>query len=363
MDIFAVCSQKGGSGKTTTAINLSSAFAINGKKVLLIDLDPQAHATMGLNIESTSSIYDVLSNVSKNKRKLNDIIIDVEKNFSIVPSSLVLSTIDQELSDEIGRESRLADVIGNEIDPQTFDYIIIDCPPNLGLLTVNALRAASFAIVPVEASRFSFEGVSLVNNIINLVCDRLNHHISYKVLVSNFDSRLQHSFDILTRIKDTFKEKVFSTIIHINVKLQESQAAGKTIFGFDKYSRGAKDFFSFAREIITSQQKVEDVTMQKISEKLKNITSKKLKEFHHVTFSFNAPTARSVFVVGDFNNWGVNESTKLEKTNGLWSKVLPLRTGKYQYKFVVDGQWIEDPTNPRTVANPFGEKNSILEIA
>ena len=329
---------------------------------MLIDLDPQAHATMGLNIESNTSIYDVLSKVSKNKQKLEDIIVPVEKNFSIAPSSLILSTIDQELSDEIGRESRLHDVINNEFDKNKYDYIIIDCPPNLGLLTINALRTASLAIIPVEASRFSFEGVTQVVKIIQLVCERLNHQLNYKILVSNFDSRLQHSFQMLDCIKETFKEKVYSTIIHINVKLKESQAAGKTVFSYDKYSRGSKDFFSFAREIISALQQKEDETMQKISEKLKNIAFKKMKELQQVTFSFNAPTARSVFVVGDFNNWNINGNAKLDKKNGVWSKEFPLETGTYQYRFVIDGQWLEDPTNPRTIKNPFGERNSLLEI-
>lgn len=360
MEIIAVCSQKGGSAKTTTAINLSAAFAINDKKVLLIDFDPQSHATMGLNIESTRSIYDVLSKVSKNKSRLNQIVTEINKNFHIAPSSIILSTIEQELSDEIGRESMLRDVLYNDFDKDKYDFIIIDCPPNLGLLTINALRAANSAIIPVEASRFSFEGVAQVIDIINLVCERLNHQLNYRVLVSNFDSRLYHSFQILRKVKETFKDKVYSTIIHINVKLKESQAAGKAIFSYDKYSRGAKDFYTLSREIISSH-KIE-VSMEKISERFKNITYKKLKEFHQVMFSFNAPTARSVFVVGDFNNWSPNKESQLEKSDGIWLKSISLSKGLYQYRFVVDGEWIEDPTNPHTVINPFGGLNSILEI-
>jgi len=359
MEIIAVCSQKGGSGKTTTAINLSAALALNNKKVLLIDFDPQAHATLGLNIDNSSSIYDVLSKISKNKKALEDIIAKVENNFFLTPSSIMLSTIEQEFSDEIGRESRLRDILFNEITDNNFDYIIIDCPPNLGLLTINALRAANSAIIPVEASRFSFEGVSQVIEIINLVSERLNHPLDYRVLVTIFDSRLRHSFDILKKIKEAFREKVFSTIIHVNVKLKESQSVGVSVYRYDKYSRGAKDYFTLTREMLSNQ----DVTMEKISRKLQKIATKKLKEFQEVTFSFNAPTARAVFVVGDFNNWQPNDSSQLEKDNGVWSLRMKLKQGTYQYRFVVDGQWIEDPINPLLATNPYGEFNSILNIA
>lgn len=358
MEIVAICSQKGGSGKTTTAISLSAALAINNKKVLLIDFDPQAHTTMGLNIESKFSIYDVLSKISKNKCELKDIIVEVENSYFLVPSSIMLSTIEQEFSDEIGRESRLREVLSIETKRNNYDYIIIDCPPNLGLLTINALRAANSAIIPVEASRFSFEGVAQVVDIINLVCERLNHPLTYRVLVTIFDSRLRHSFQILKRIKETFKEKVYPTFIHINVKLKESQAAGVSVFKYDKYSRGAKDYFTLSKEIISGEK----VTMEKISQKFKDVVHKKLTEFREVTFSFNAPTARSVFVAGDFNNWKVDDKDLLEKKDGFWTKKMSLRQGRYQYRFVVDGQWIEDPINPLILVNPYGEFNSVIDI-
>jgi len=358
MEIIAVCSQKGGSGKTTTAISLSAALALNGKKVLLIDFDPQAHATIGLNVENKVSIYDVLSKISKNKSLLRNITAKVEDNFFLAPSSLMLSTIEQEFSDEIGRESRLRDALSSEIEQSKFDYVIIDCPPNLGLLTINALRAADSAIIPVEASRFSFEGVAQVVDIINLVSERLNHPLTFRVLVTIFDSRLRHSFEILKKIKDTFMEKVYSTFIHINVKIKESQAAGVSVFKYDKYSRGAKDYFTLSKEIISNKE----VTMDKITKKLKDVASKKIKEMKEVTFSFNAPTARTVFVVGNFNNWEMNEDNLLEKRDGVWTKKFKLSPGKYQYRFIVDGQWFEDPVNPTIATNPYGEFNSIVDV-
>jgi len=361
MEIVAVCNQKGGSGKTTTAINLSAALAINNKRVLLIDFDPQAHATMGLNIETKLSIYDVLSNISKNKCGLKDITMRVDDNFYAAPSSIMLSTIEQELSDEIGRESRLSDILSEA--KSEYDYIIVDCPPNLGLLTINALRAANAAIIPVEASRFSVDGVSRLIEIIDLIRERLNHKIEYRVLVSIFDSRLRHSFEILKRIKDTFREKVFSTIIHINVKFKESQALGKPVYNYDKYCRGSKDFFTLSREIISGKDDLgQPVSMEKVSEKFKKVASKKIKEFSGFTFWIEAPQADSVFVVGDFNNWSPNENSKLEKINGVWAKRMSLDKGLHQYRFVIDGKWLEDPHNPNKAVNPYGELNSVVDI-
>src|SRR4030042_867040 len=140
MRIISITNQKGGCGKTTTAINLAASLAANDRRVLLIDLDPQAHATFGLNIQTETSIYDVLSKISRKKAFLEDIIQRVGNNFDIAPSSIILSTLEQELAGEIGRESRMWDTLNDF--KSTYEYILIDCPPNLGILTINAIRAA-----------------------------------------------------------------------------------------------------------------------------------------------------------------------------------------------------------------------------
>lgn len=362
MRIIAITNQKGGCGKTTTAINLAACLATNNRKVLLIDLDPQSHATLGLNIKYDLSIYNVLSKMASKKVRLNEIIKSVDANFDIAPSSIILSTLEQELSGEISREGRLWDVLA--AFKSGYDYILIDCPPNLGILTINAIRASHEVIIPVEASRFSLEGLSQLIDIINLVRDRLNHDVCYQVLVTNFDSRLRHSFSVLKKIKADFANRLFSNMIHVNVKLKEAQSEGKHVLSYDKYCRGTKDYFSLAREIITQEKAIDSVVpkMPMLEKKMKEILKQELPKLNEVTFSLSAPAASEVFLAADFNDWKIDESSRMEQKNGTWQKRIKLVPGRYHYRFVVDGKWSEDPVNPLKETNPFGEMDSLLDV-
>jgi chromosome partitioning protein len=337
MRIISIANQKGGCGKTTSAINLAACLSANNRKVLLLDLDPQSHATLGLNIKADLSIYNVLSKLTNQKARLGDIIQKVGDNFDIAPSGIVLSTLEQELAGEIGRESRLWEAINSF--KGDYDYILIDCPPNLGILTINAIRAANEIVIPVEASRFSLEGLGQLIEIINLIRERLNHNVSYQVLVTNFDSRLRHSFKILDRIRQTFKDRLFSNIIHVNVKLKEAQSQGTHILNYDKYCRGAKDYFSLSREIVTQEKML--TVPGALEKKMEEILKEKLPKLGEVVFSIFAPDAKEIFVVGDFNNWNLDENNRMQQVNGTWTKRMNLLSGKYHYRFVIDGKWTE----------------------
>jgi chromosome partitioning protein len=377
MRIITVANQKGGCGKTTTAVNLSASLADNGKKVLLIDLDPQSHATLGLNIKADLSMYNVLSKLTHRKAKLENIIQRVGDNFDIAPSSVVLSALEQELSGEIGRESRLWETLMDFA--KGYDYVIIDCPPNLGLLTINAIRATDEIIVPVEASRFAIEGLGQLIDIMSLIQDRLNHVVTYRVLVVNFDSRLRHSFTMLDKIKATFKNKMFSTIIHVNVKLKEAQNEGTHILNYDKYCRGTKDYFSLSRELLTAERDAsESLTSAPVIEvvkpprkekvdleqRMEEILKEELPKFKltEVDLTLQAPDAQSVYVAGDFNDWKTDDTTMMKQVDGAWKLKVSLPAGRYRYRFVKDGEWIEDPSNTNHVMNPYGQLDSLIEV-
>ena len=374
MRIIAIANQKGGCGKTTTAINLAAALGKNGRRVLLIDLDPQAHASLGLNIESQDSIYNVISRLTPRKLRLENIIQRIENCFDIVPSNILVGTLEQELADEIGRELKLVEVIATIA--KNYDYILIDCAPSLGILTVNALRASDELIIPVETSRFSIQGVVHLLDIVTLVRDRLNHPIKCRVLITMFDSRLRHSFAMLETFRQKFSELLFDTIVHVNVKLKESAVMGQTVAVYDKYSRGSKDYFTLAKEIIFAEKKEETqapataapaqtVNAKAFSAKMENLVKQEVKDVQQlspVRFSYDAAGAKSVFVTGSFNDWSLDDHCRLKQVNGKWEAVIALKPGVYKYQFIVDGVWKEDPHNPNKERNSFGDINSLIEV-
>ncbi|MCX7662084.1 MAG: AAA family ATPase [Candidatus Omnitrophica bacterium] len=358
MRTISITNQKGGCGKTTTAINLASSLAYYRKRVLLVDFDPQAHASLGLGIKSDVSMYNVLSKFATERLNINEIIKKIEENFYLIPSNIILSTLEQELAGEISRESRLKNIFTELKD---FDYVIIDCPPNLGLLTINAICSAEEIIIPVEASRFSVEGLNQLLDIINLVRERLDCNVDYKILVTIFDSRLRHSFEMLEKIKQTFRGKLFDTIIHINVSLKEAQNQGMHILNYDKYSRGAKDYLDLARELMW--ERGEEAIRLDLRKKMRELIERELPRIKEILFSIYAPEAKEVYLVGDFNDWQLHRESLMDKSeDGFWKKRLSLSKGVYRYRFVVDGVWKEDPQNQYYQINPFGEKDSLIEI-
>ncbi len=248
--VIAVTNQKGGSAKTTTSVNLASALAMNDRNVLLIDLDPQSNATIGLGLSSTQlekSIYHVLIDPDL---PMKDVLqpSPVEK-LVVAPATIHLSGAEVELVNTIGREIVLRDKL--EQVKNDFDYVILDCPPSLGLLTLNALTTAQEVIIPVQTHFYALEGMSLLMNTIELVKRRLNHKLFITgILATIYQSGTKLSEKVMEELRKFFGKQVFQTVIRMNVKLAEAPSHGIPIMMYDPESNGAIDYNSLAGEVM-----------------------------------------------------------------------------------------------------------------
>ncbi|MFW5998430.1 MAG: ParA family protein [Bacillota bacterium] len=244
----AIVNQKGGVGKSTTAVNLGACLAENGREVLLIDIDPQGNATSGLGIEKAEleySIYDVLIDGVEPKKVIKS--TDLDK-YSILPANIDLAGAEIELVSMISREGRLKKVI-NKIE-KDYDYIFIDCPPSLGLLTLNALTASDSIIVPIQCEYYALEGLGQLMQTVKLIQKNLNQDLEIEgVVLTMYDARTNLSQQIIEEVKDYFKDKVFDTIIPRNVRLSEAPSFGQPICIYDNKSRGAKAYRKLAKEV------------------------------------------------------------------------------------------------------------------
>ena len=251
--VIAIANQKGGVGKTTTAINVSSILAKKGKKVILIDGDPQGNATSGLGVDKNVefSLYDVLINEIDINLTLQNTCV---KNLKLCPSNVNLAGAEAELVNLMSREQRLKEKL-DEIKDE-YDYIIIDCPPSLGLVTLNIFTASDSILIPVQCEYYALEGLGQLINTINLVKKHLNKNLAIEgAVLTMYDMRTNLSNQVVREVKRYFDDKVYRTVIPRNVKLSEAPSYGMPISLYDPNSKGARCYEKLAREIIKANEK------------------------------------------------------------------------------------------------------------
>ncbi len=443
MKTLAVINQKGGVGKTTVSINLSACLALQQKRTLLVDMDPQGHCATGLAVkeeEVEHSILDVLT-VKGGEHSFRDIIWQISENFDLAPATIRLAAIEQEMANTPGRENLLASRL-TQLEGK-YDFVVIDCPPGVGTLTFNALKACDSVIIPVETGFFSLHGLGKLLETLDVMRSQCGKQIDFHVLANQYDVRTRLAREILVELKRHFTDRLLKTTVNFNTKLKEASSFGQPITEYDKASRGFKDFMDLAAELIAqveatqpaaettvaleevvaqpaaapqtvaprptgesviqidpavvedlegvmSEAEVTEVT-QRVQDNVKKLAAsaneilghvlghdmaipqadEKMEETLGVTvtsdgvrFIFEEDAASSVQIAGDFNNWRP-ESMPMnrEQADGRFKATVPLDSGRYRYRLVVDGRWQNDPNNPRVETNPFGELNSVLEIA
>jgi len=372
MRILSVVNQKGGCGKTTTAVNLSACLAKQEKRVLLVDMDPQGHATAALNASHLPVQMDLrtaLLNCYDEPVSLAQMTLSLGPNLSLIPSLLSLVALEQELNSAVNRERRLRDLLARG-GVEEYEYVIIDSPPNLGILTVNAMTACREIIVPVDTGMFALHGLRRLFHVVDLIRERTGSVLKPHILVTLYDQRVRLAKTILTELEAHFAGDVLKSKIRTNIHLKEAASYGLPIIRHMPNSIGSWDYEELTQEIVA--QESAELTRYESSTAAESARAgaeaqpeyrPELGARSEVMFTVLAPAARVVHLAGEFNGWQVDEHSSLERdAQGVWKGRVLLAPGHYQYKYYVDGQWVVDPENPLRIVNENGVVNSLLKV-
>ena len=362
MRTIAVVNQKGGCGKTITSINLSAFLACAQQRVLLVDMDPQGHASLGLLANDpdrpAKTMYEVLSRRrDREPTALRDVIVSALDNLDVAPADVLLSAIPEMLAGVAGREDMLSDALG-EVRGD-YDYVIVDCPPNVGLLTFNALKACSEAIVPMDPSFFSLHGIAKLLETFDVLAQKSDHHIDARVLVTLYPGRAAFVKAVVDELRRHLDGRYFETVIRYSIKLAEAASHGVPITRYCRHCVGFDDYQALAAEVLGRKCETAPVLPPTPVRQRRAASGVPIATPQEVTFKIEAPGAEHVFLTGDFNAWAVDGS-EMQSSGGVWTKVMKLPPGRYRYRYVVDGRWQHDPSNAVVEPNPYGGHDSVL---
>jgi chromosome partitioning protein len=357
MKTVAVVNQKGGCGKTTTAIHLASAFASTGVPVLLVDLDPQGHAGLGLGVEAPEgrpALADVLgSSALEGGPGLAEILCRARPDLALAPASLSLARLETFLADQLGREDRLAEHLGSI--PERWDLVFVDCPPNLGLLTINALVAAQEVLVPVETSPFCLQGLKRLEQTTLLVEEMTGRGRPLTLLPTLVDRRSRTTREILTELMRDYADTLLDARVYRASAFRAAAGEGRTVFESAPRSSAARDY-RVAAELLAQRWRIDLEKGDRRFSGLRLVAG-------GAAFSDPVRSPQEVRLAGSWNDWEPDRGVELrELGDGLWVKLVPLPPGVYEYRFILGSSWVSDPTNPETRSNPMGEPNSVLRV-
>jgi len=367
MNIIAIANQKGGCGKTTTAINLAAELGRRDERVLLIDMDPQGHASLGLGVSDRDlpGLYEVFSD----ELSFHDVVLsDVLPGVDLLPANITLAAVEPLLTGQPGRERQLLEQLENP--GQLYEYILIDCPPSLGLLSINALRAAGQVLAPVEASLFALDGLQQLQDITSMLCEKYQYELPIRVLPVMFDPHTRFAQTILEQIRDQLPVGLSGVQIRHTVRAREAVWFGTPLIDYAPHSTAALDFQQLADEILlvselavtTPQKKDFETTLETEHEDHVMSQSSKKAPRQMVVMNFDDIDCKRLQLAGDFNNWVPDQNIETRTVNGHWQKVFTAIPGVYEYRIIIDGKWQQDPTNPAEIPNELGGINSLLQI-
>ena len=356
MRILSVANQKGGCGKTTITVNLASALANLGARVLVVDNDPQGHATIGMGLAPTDFTLSTRDLYLTSDVRVEDVRHEIKEFVDLVPTDVALTTVEQELSGRERRVQRLVEAFAQSEMP--YDMVFIDNPPNVGLLTFNALLASSEALVPVDPGRFTLDAVERLRETLCLLEDERGHRVQMHIVANGFDLRTRFGRELLERLAMNYPGSLLDSQIHRTVRLREAADIGRPVDQHDRRCRAVLDFQALAEELwaLPVDLGVDDVeTWDALLHGPKSRDA-------GVSFEIELPTAREVAITGDFTDWSVEGIPLEREDDGMWRVVLPLEPGVFEYKYIVDGVWKVDPDNPERVRNSYGQLNSVLTV-